>query len=274
MADDIHNWSDELARDPASLVFLPLGEALRQQGQPAMAQKVALRGLQRHPHNADAHDLLARILVDLGTLQGAFDEWDMALRIEPNHVGALKGTAFVLFQQNRMEEAEQLLLQAAQHEAEDANLAAAIETVRKSGMFLAQGGVLHDPFEDPKRLYSDVLSADQAAMCLDKDGLVPTGAYYAADGQDVAQEIGAGLSGVSDEAVRATRHLDIGAWRAIVFETEAAVVALAPAPAAGALQEGGLVVVAAAPDAPLGLLRRQLERCVERTREWLTRSSS
>ena len=141
-------------------------------------------------------------------------------------------------------------------------------------MFLAQGGVLYDPFADPKRLYGDVLSADQAAMCLDKDGLVLTGAYYASDGQDVAQEIGASLSGVSDEALRVTRHLDLGAWKAIVFETEAAVVALAPAPTAGALSEGGLVVVAAAPDAPLGLLRRQLERCVARTAEWLTRSST
>lgn len=273
MADEIKTWSDELARDPASQVFLPLGEALRRQGQPVLAQKVALRGLQRHPHSPDAHDLLARILADLGDLQGAFDEWDMVLRIAPNHPGALKGMAFVLYQQNRMEEAEQLLVQAQAHEAEDENLAAAIETVRKSGMFLAQGGVLYDPFAEPKRLYGDVLSADQAAMCLDKDGLVLAGAYYAADGQDVAQEIGASLSGVSDEAVRATKHLGIGAWRAIVFETEAAVIALAPVPPSGALTEGGLVVVAAVPDTPLGLLRRVLERCVARTVEWLTRSA-
>lgn len=273
MADDIRAWSDELARDPASLVFLPLGEALRKSGQPALAQKVAMRGLQRHPHSADAHDLLARILVDLGELQSAFDEWDAALSIAPGHSGALKGMAFVLYQQNRMEEAEQLLIQAQAAEEHDENLAAAIDTVRRSGMVLAHGGVLFDPFSDPKRLYGDVLASDQAAMCLDKDGLVLAGAYYAADGQDVAQEIGAALSGVSDEAARATRHLDIGAWKAIVFETEAAVVALAPALAAGALSEGGLVVVAAAPDAPLGLLRRQLERCVGRTGDWVGRSA-
>jgi hypothetical protein len=32
-SDDVRRLSDELARDPASLVFLPLGEALRRQGQ-------------------------------------------------------------------------------------------------------------------------------------------------------------------------------------------------------------------------------------------------
>jgi predicted regulator of Ras-like GTPase activity (Roadblock/LC7/MglB family) len=100
--------------------------------------------------------------------------------------------------------------------------------------------------------------------------LVLAGAYYGADGQDVAQEIGAALSGVSDEAARATRHLDIGAWRSIVFETEAAVVALMPAPASAA-SDGGLVVVAAVPNTPLGLLRRVAERCTARTAEWLGR---
>jgi tetratricopeptide (TPR) repeat protein len=266
MADEVHQWSDELARDPSSLVFLPLAEALRRQGQPAIAQKVALRGLQRHPHNAEAHDLLARILADLGDLQGAFDEWDMVLRLSPTHAGALKGMAFVRFQQGYPEEAEQLLVQAQSHD-DDETIASAIATVRKSGA-LGPGMVLIDPFSQPRHLYGDLLSPEQAAMCLDKDGLVLAGAYYAGDGQDVAQEIGAALSGVSDEAVRATRHLDIGAWRSIVFETEAAVVALMPAPAS-ATSEGGLVVVAAVPDTPLGLLRRVAERCTTRTAAWL-----
>jgi predicted regulator of Ras-like GTPase activity (Roadblock/LC7/MglB family) len=111
-------------------------------------------------------------------------------------------------------------------------------------------------------------------MCVDKDGLVVAGAYFDAAGNDVAHEIGASLSGVSGEAVRATEHLKIGAWRSIVFETEAAVVALAPAPVKGALEEGGLVVVAAAPDAPLGLLKRVLGKCLTRTTEWLTLGAS
>ena len=40
MADEIRLWSDELARDPSSLVFIPLAEALRRQGQFDVARKM------------------------------------------------------------------------------------------------------------------------------------------------------------------------------------------------------------------------------------------
>ena len=61
MADDVRRLSDELARDPSSMAFLPLGEALRRSGQLDLAAKVAVRGLGRHPHLADAHDLLLNL---------------------------------------------------------------------------------------------------------------------------------------------------------------------------------------------------------------------
>jgi predicted regulator of Ras-like GTPase activity (Roadblock/LC7/MglB family) len=264
VSDLIRDWSDELARDPSSLVFIPLADRLRQQGELALAQKFVIRGLQRHPHNAEAHDVLARIMADLGDLQSAFDEWDMVARLQPGHVGAIKGMAFIRFQQGRLDEAEQLLMQA-QGTDTDETITSAIDTVRRSVATQALTALVGDP----RRLYADVLSPDQAAMCVDKDGLILAGAYYDADGNDVAQEIGASLSGVSGEAERATEHLHIGAWRSIVFETEAAVVALAPAPAQGALDAGGLVVVAAVPDTPLGLLRRVLGKCLTRTSDWL-----
>ena len=269
MSDLIREWSDELARDPASLVFIPLADALRQQGELQMAQKFAIRGLQRHPHNAEAHDVLARIMADLGDLQSAFDEWDMVARLQPGHVGAIKGMAFIRFQQGRLEESEQLLAQAQAHD-HDGSIGAAMATVRKSVATQAISALVGDP----RRLYADILAPDQAALCVDKDGLVVSGAYYDADGNDVAQEIGAALSGVSGEAVRATEHLHIGAWRSITFETEAAVVALAPAPVHGNLEAGGLLVVAAVPDTPLGLLRRVLGKCLTRTQEWLSLGSS
>ena len=45
----------------------------------------------------------------------------------------------------------------------------------------------------------------------------------------VFQDVGAQLSGISDEVLRSARHLDIGDWKSMTFETEAAVVAMAPA---------------------------------------------
>ena len=270
MADEVRLWSDELARDPSSLAFLPLADTLRRQGQLDLARKVATRGLERHPHNPDAHDQLARIHADQGDLQAAFDEWDMVLRLVPGHVGAIKGMAFIRFQQGRLEEAERLLMQAQGH-TEDSDISAAIDTVRRSsGVSTAQVSVADLP-SDPHLLFTDILANDQTAMLLDKDGLVLAGAYYSADGRNVAEDVGANLSGVSDEALRATKHLGIGAWRSILFETEAAVVSLSPAPADGPAA-GGLIVVAATPATPLGLLRRLLDRCIARSTTWLSQT--
>src|SRR5687768_17830377 len=128
--DDVRRLSDELARDPASLVFLQLGEALRRQGQLDYALKVAVRGLERHPHNAESHDLLARIAVDRGELERAFDEWDMVRRIAPAHLGARKGMGYVLFKQGRFAEAETYLSEASDLDGDDETVATALAMVR------------------------------------------------------------------------------------------------------------------------------------------------
>jgi predicted regulator of Ras-like GTPase activity (Roadblock/LC7/MglB family) len=291
MADDVRRWSDELARDPASLVFLPLGETLRRQGQLDLALKIAVRGLERHSHNTDAHDLLARIAVDRGELQRAFDEWDMVLRLTPVHIGALKGMAFVRFQQGNRAEAERYLQRAAEQGGGDSEVMAALANLQRAGVAppapgrssvssakgthpdsaarrlsssapaMTNGGIAPG---DPRALFADILGEhEQTALLLDDQGLVLAGIYLGEDGTDVAAEVGAELSGVTDSARRASRHLDIGDWRAIVLETEVATVTMAPS--AG----DGLLVVAASKATPLGLVRRVLDRCLERARMWL-----
>jgi predicted Zn-dependent protease/predicted regulator of Ras-like GTPase activity (Roadblock/LC7/MglB family) len=279
MSDEIRRLSDELARDPASLVFLPLAEALRRDGQLDHALRIAARGVERHPNNAEAHDLLARIAVDRGELDRASSAWEAVLRVAPTHVGARKGLGFLCFQQGRLEEAEAHLSDAAQCDPSHAGVAAALEHVRaarreaatqasptpqrNSGAGQARVGRSAD---DPRMLFAELLhEADQTAVLLDRDGLVLGGAYFTWDGRDVAHEVGAALSGVSDEADRATKYLEIGDWTMIVVETEAASVAIAPTEA------DGLVVLAAGSSTPLGLTQRLLERCVARAREWLGR---
>jgi predicted regulator of Ras-like GTPase activity (Roadblock/LC7/MglB family) len=277
MSDDVRRLSDELARDPGSRVFVPLGEALRKQGQLDLALKVTMRGLERHPHFPDGHDLLARIAVDSGELQRAFDEWDMVLRLVPGHRGALRGMGFVCFQQGRLADAERYLTSAAGAGGADDGVTLALENVRAARRAVATPagsaavpdarrevrlppGTTHDP----RYLFADVLSdAEQTAMLLDAGGLVLAGAYVAYDGRDVAQEVGAELSGVTDAARRATRHLKLGEWTSIVFETEVAVVAMAPS------QGDGLLVIATSRTTPLGLVRRLLDRCAERATRWL-----
>lgn len=269
MSDDIRRMSDELARDPSSRVFVPLGEMLRQQGQHELALKMTLRGLDRHPHLADAHDLLARISVDRGDLERAFDEWDMVLRIVPGHLGALKGMGFVCFRSERFAEAEQYLSVAAQWDPNDEQVASALTNLRsvKAG---SDGVPAPAPTfaSDTRFLFADLLRDDaQTALLLDRDGLVLAGAYVGADGADAAQEVGAELSGVTDAARRATHHLALGDWTSIVFETEVAVVAMAPS------SQDGLLVLATSRATPLGLVRRLLDRCGEHARTWLEAQS-
>jgi predicted regulator of Ras-like GTPase activity (Roadblock/LC7/MglB family) len=268
MADDVRRLSDELVRDPGSRVFVPLGEALRRRGQLDLALKVTLRGLERHPHFADAHDLLARISVDRGDLERAFDEWDMVLRLAPGHLGALKGMGFVCFQQGRFAQAEEYLAAAESRDGADDQVSSALAHVREARLELAQrprdpGRLPSGTTHDPRYLFADVLSeAEQTALLLDRDGLVLAGAYVAWDGRDVGQEVGAELSGVTDAARRATRHLALGEWTSIVFETEVAVVAMTPS------NNDGLLVLATSRATPLGLVRRLLDRCAERARRW------
>jgi len=119
-------------------------------------------------------------------------------------------------------------------------------------------------------MFDDLLSPRDRVLLLDSAGLVLAGAYATADGRDIAHEVSAALSGVSDEAVRATRHLAIGAWRSIVFESEEATVALSPVDAGS---EGALLLVATSPSTPLGALLRTLTRCVTRAADWLGASS-
>jgi tetratricopeptide (TPR) repeat protein len=273
MPDVVRVWSDELARDPSSLVFLPLAETLRRQGQLETARKVAQRGIERHPMNADAHDQLARIHADAGDFQHALDEWGTVLRLAPAHVGAIKGMAFVRFQQGDRDEAERLLIAAQQLEAGDADITAAITAVRRPGSSTPASTAQVGNDQEPRAVFNDLLRDDhQSAILLDAEGRVLAGVYRAEDGRDVAAAMGAALSGVSDEAQRTTKHLQIGGWRAIVFETESAIVSLAPAPApapADGRGAGGVLVLSAPPATALGMLRRLLDRCTDRAREWL-----
>jgi hypothetical protein len=59
------------------------------------------------------------------------------------------------------------------------------------------------------------------------------------------------------------RHLSIGNWTAVVVETDAAIIALAPA------AMDSVVLLAASSTVPLGLVRRVLTRSVALAINWM-----
>ncbi len=313
MADDIDRWSEELARDPGSGVFIPLADALRRRGQLDLAFRVATRGLARRPYDGDAHDLLARIWADRGDVERAMDEWSIALQCAPTHAGALKGMGFACYQAGRLADAERYLVEAAAIDPDDVSIRTALVRVRQLAPAVQPAGAEGEvrlngadhrdaigpsdvapmvPADgaataperrapgrrvDPRLVFAEHLDpADQAALLVDADGLVLAGSYVVADGRDVAQEVGAALSGVSDEARRAMRHLGLGAWSSLVFEAEAATVGMAPVAVGSTDPSGatdGVAFVAAGPSVPLGLVRRLLARVATCAQEWLGRDS-
>ena len=294
MADEIRRLSDDLARDPSSLAFMPLADALRRAGQLEVALRVALRGLDRHPYLADAHDVLARIHADRGDLERAADEWEMALRLNPAHGPARLGLGFVDFRRGDFENAERRLSAATTDD--DPAVAAALAHVRSAlsarvpmpaptvesvapATTTAAAlpatkptpapSVIEFPTPDPakaRHVFAPALEgSDQAALLVDGDGLVLAGSYADPDGNDVAEIVAAELAGVSGEAERAMRHLGLGTWTSMLVEADRAVVAMTPAPL------GSLLVVSASRETPVGLVRLLLDRALTRARDWLAR---
>lgn len=255
MSDEIRRLSDALASDPASLAFIPLADALRRSGQSGVALRVALRGLERHAYNADAHDVAARIYIDMGERERAKDEWEMALKIAAGHVGALRGLGFLAFQRGDPTTAERYLRDAAERAPDDAGLRSALQRLHATRLpeHAATNGSAAAP---PHVAYA--VAEPLGELLIDADGLVLAGELRDKSGSDVSASVGAELTGVRAEAEQALARLGLGAWRALSIEATTASIGLAPAP------NGAVTLVAAAPDTAPGLFRRHVQRARQR----------
>ncbi len=272
--DDIRAMSEQLAADPSSLIFLPLGEALLARGELANAARVARRGADRHPSRPDALDLVARVALAQGDARGAESAWGKALSVVPDFGAAHRGLGFLRYQQGAFAEAEQHLGIARQASPGDPALEAAWRELQAAHAehraTLAQAAVVEEEAArtpvgaaGAAALFDGALAdSKQVALLLDRDGLVVAGRYETADGTDLGAVIGAHLSGVSDEAARAMRHFGLGAWTRIALESEAATIVMAPA-------GEGVALVAAPREVALGFVRRTLDQCAARARQWL-----
>jgi predicted regulator of Ras-like GTPase activity (Roadblock/LC7/MglB family) len=118
--------------------------------------------------------------------------------------------------------------------------------------------------ESARTLFATAIGdAEQTALLLDPSGAPLAGSYLDNDGRDISVEVGSALSGVGREVSRAMRLLGIGAWTAVVVETDAATIALAPA------FEDTIVLLASSSVVPLGLVRRVLARSAALGINWM-----
>jgi len=284
--EDIRVLTTQLAADPSSLVFLPLGEALRRRGQLDAAHKVAMAGLTRYPDLADAHDLLARVLGDQGDLERAFDEWDIALRLDTKHAGAHKGIGFLYFVAGELPLALEHLeaAQAAAPEAE--GVAAAVARVREAlvARHTAAGGppaatVAADlaSASEPEAgvpeaegmaedaIFAGLEGARDGLLLLDSNGLRLGGGLSSPSGLAVGDAVAAHLAGVFKDAWRAARLLDLGGWKSVAAESGDATFFLS------APTDESLLLLVRDNSVPIGRLARQAERAASAARAWLER---
>src|SRR5262245_2809597 len=142
MSEDIRAMTAELARDPSSLVFIRLGEALRNRGQSEAARKVVQAGLERYPDSTEARDLLARLLADAGDIDGATREWTALLELDSRHLGGRKGLGFIAYRKGDLDTALDHLELALSVDPTDQTVIQAIRTVRATaaGLSLTEPG--------------------------------------------------------------------------------------------------------------------------------------
>ncbi|HEX2092810.1 MAG TPA: roadblock/LC7 domain-containing protein [Longimicrobiaceae bacterium] len=278
-------WSEEVARDPGTLAFLPLARVYRDAGRRNAALRLCLRGLERHPTNVEAHYLLGLLYREGGETVKAFDEWDMALSLDPEHVGARREIGLFCAERGEWGSALRHLELAAAADPGDHQVGEALARIRAGtgsrtpvpAPEAAPGPAPAAPAPDPPAVPAPAPAAGGAgrpasrwetaqgefralveergvvgALLLDGQGLVVAGEMRV-DGSDRAPEVAAALHGASGEAERALRHLGLGRWQGMLVETAEAVVRIAPV-------EDSLLAVAARREVPTGWVLRVAAR--------------
>jgi tetratricopeptide (TPR) repeat protein len=274
MRDDVRRLSEALARDPSSLAYVELAELLRRRSQPEEALQVALQGLTRNPMHADGHDALARIYADMGDLERARLAWSKALEIAPDHGGALKGIAFLLFRQGDARGAAAALDQVLVANPTDEAARRALETMQVAEQRVsaaarppatperAEPQAAEPPGRDPG-VFQGFDGAIDDILLLDQRGLIVAGGVTGSGGADVSELAAAALAGVSLEAARAGQYIGLGTWRTIMAEAEDANFVVAP------VGERALVLVRRDRSTPIGLALRFAERARDVAAAWL-----
>lgn len=281
MSDEIKAMTAELARDPGSLVFLKLGDALRARGQKEPAARIAASGVVRHPDLAAAHDLYARVLVDLGDFERAYHEWTVALELDPRQFGAHKGLGFLCYRWGDLEGAIEHLELALAGDPSDLSVVQAMEHVREG---LAEtprvgeppGTTLPEPpgprpkrgrtaaaRDDPSPWSGLEGGGERGVLLVDQRGLVLTGVVPSAEGRDVGEEVAAHLAGAAQEAQRTARLLEMGQWRSMLVEGGSGNLMIArPTPKT-------VLFLARAREVPQGRLGVLADRACRAARRWL-----
>jgi len=256
---DVKSLSNELVQNPDSMVFLELAETLRVRGQLHGAAKVLVAGLTRHPGLADAHDLYARVLVDMGHLRHGYEEWIAAVEADPRHVGARKGLGFLCFRWGDLDGALEHLELALAADPMDSSVVQALRMVRDAveSMEAAPEEIV------APGVFDGLEDAQRRLLLADNRGRVLGGCMLDDGGSDVSDDVAAHASAGEKEAERTARLLELGEWQWVAIEGPGGNLHLSRP------TEDSLLVVARDRSVPVGRLSLLAEKASDVARGWL-----
>lgn len=124
-------YTETLAKNPSSTVFLSLCDTYRRMGLAEEALAVVRRGTEANPQFPPGYVMLGRLLAEKGDLEGALRAYEKAISLDADCLPALKGLARVCFRQGDRDRTRALLEEAARLKPED-------EAVRQMLSFFAE----------------------------------------------------------------------------------------------------------------------------------------
>jgi tetratricopeptide (TPR) repeat protein len=261
MTDELSTLADEYLRSPRSLAFLDLGERLRTEGRLEAAVRVTLAGLEHYPTLSAAHDLYARILVDIGDLDRARGIWLRLLERDPRHAGALKGLGCLDYWSGDFDGALDHLELALSADPTNRSVVQALMLVRDAADTAdldAETGA-----SSGQHVFRGLDGAGRGMLLADRRGRTLGGRLETPDRGDASEEAAAYLAAAAREAARTARMLDLGAWEWLTVEAGAANLHVS------APDERSLLLVTRDRSVPAGRLARLAERAAEAARAWL-----
>jgi tetratricopeptide (TPR) repeat protein len=110
----ISGYSEILAKDPHSTVFVSLSDAYVRAGRLDEALGITLSGVQALPWFCPGHVMLGKLHYQLGNPNEALRAFNRALTLDGESLSALKGLARIYLDRNRPEIARQILERALQ----------------------------------------------------------------------------------------------------------------------------------------------------------------
>lgn len=91
--DEIRRFEEQFRRQPDSLVFARLADALRKAGDPQRALEVLDDGIRRHADYLSAHIVRARTYLDLGRVDAARSAFERVIELDARNLVAIQGLA-------------------------------------------------------------------------------------------------------------------------------------------------------------------------------------